>query len=183
MADILKMGLKLLLITAVSALSLGVTHLVTEGPIAMQLERANTEARMAVLPQAEAFEPVLFDPETFPAVLEIYAGLDGDGTVGYAVKARSRGYGGEMEVIAGIRQDGIIEAVRVSRHRETPGLGAKAAEPVFRNQYAGLPADGRLGDGDVAAVTGATITSRAVTQAVNDAAASLRDLELIGGID
>lgn len=181
MADILKMGLKLLLITAVAALALSVTHMVTEGPIAMQLERANTEARMAVLPQAETFEQVPFEAEEYPNVLEIFLGQADGGTVGYTVKARSRGYGGEIEVIAGIRRDGILEAIRVGRHQETPGLGAKAVEPAFRDQYAGLPANGRLGDVDVAAVTGATITSRAVTQAVNDAAACLWDLGLIGG--
>ncbi len=181
MPDIIKMGLKLLLITSVAAFALGLTYLVTEEPIALQIARANTEARMAVLPGASEFEPVDFAQKDYPQILEIFEGhLEGE-PIGYTLKVSGKGYGGTLEVIVGIGKNGIIEAVRVGSHQETPGLGAKALEPRFRDQFKGLATDRPIGDEDVSAITGATITSKAVTQAVNAAITCLKNEGFIGG--
>ena len=86
-----------------------------------------------------------------------------------------------MTLIGGVNADGTIAGAKVTAHGETPGLGAKAqADPEWIKQFAGKAADGSLAvakdGGDVVAITGATITSRAVTRGVNRAATYVASL-------
>ena len=75
------------------------------------------------------------------------------------------------------KNDGTVSGVSIGSHEETAGLGAKAAEPEFYEQFAGKPADGSLsvikngtaGESEILAISGATITSKGITDAVNTA--------------
>jgi electron transport complex protein RnfG len=96
--------------------------------------------------------------------------------VGYVIKTLPGGYGGPLEVIVGITLDGTINGVRVGNHQETPGLGAKAKTVEFYGQYDGLSVgspvevikvDVTSGNNEIKAISGATITSVAVTNGVN----------------
>lgn len=176
MREILKLGLILLIITTVAAAVLGFTNEVTKAPIENQIIQANISARQSVLPDAEEFEPL--ETELFNGydnILEVYKGMKNGTPVGYTIKANSNGYGGPIEVMIGIGQDGIVHGVSVGNHTETPGLGAKASEDSFKGQYTGKSADGELTviksgvpkDNEVQAIAGATISSRAVTNSVN----------------
>ena len=77
----------------------------------------------------------------------------------------------------GIKSDGTVSGVSIGSHEETAGLGAKATEPEFYEQFAGKPADGSLsvikngtaGESEILAISGATITSKGITDAVNTA--------------
>ena len=105
---------------------------------------------------------------------------DGE-TVGYCMEVLPSGFGGTLTVVVGINTDGTVAGAKVTSHAETPGLGAKAqADPTWIPQFAGKPADGSLAvtkDGsDIVPITGATITSRAVTKAVNTAASYVQSL-------
>ena len=99
-----------------------------------------------------------------------------------------RGYSSGLNLTVGIGADGTIKGVIVGDHGETPGLGAKASDDAFRNQYIGKPIDNPLtvvktdasDTYDIQAITSATITSRGVTDAVNTAAAFYTDV--IGGV-
>ncbi|MBM7581734.1 electron transport complex protein RnfG [Caldicoprobacter guelmensis] len=180
MSEGVKMSIKLFIITAVAALALSVTYAVTEEPIRLQNEQASMEARKAVLPDAQEFLPVDISEykDEYPDVIEVYQGKSGDDVVGYIFRVVSKGYGGNVELFVGIDgKENRIESVSIISHKETPGLGAKATESDFLSQYTGKSADSSLvvvrgratQDTQVEAITGATITSKAVTQGVNSA--------------
>ena len=165
MREVLTLGWKLLLLAAVAGLALGATNAVTEGPIEQQrIEEANA-ARQAVLADAATFE-ILGEGTD--------GGLDAAGeTVGYTARCTVQGYGGPIEVTVGLTSDGAIAGVNVggADFAETAGLGARVKEPWFGEQYVGLePPVALTGDGGtIDAVSSATISSNAVTSAVNAA--------------
>lgn len=97
------------------------------------------------------------------------------------VQVEPKGFGGNLTMIVGINADGTVAGAKVTSHAETPGLGAKSqADPNWITQFAGQTADGQLkvtkDGGTINAITGATITSRAVTDGVNTAAAYVATL-------
>ena len=159
----------------VTALLAG-TNYITKDIVAEQAAAAAEASRRQVLPQAASFEEMEIADEGSG----MYAGLDGSGEViGYVFETSGKGYGGAVSVMTGMTKDGEITAVTLVSHNEPPGLGAKAGNEEFISQYQGAaPADGfavtknaPAADNQVQAVTGATITSRAVTTAVNEAIA------------
>ncbi|MFO7154022.1 MAG: RnfABCDGE type electron transport complex subunit G [Caldicoprobacter oshimai] len=194
MSEGMRMSIKLFIITAVAALALGITHAITEEPIRLQNEQASVEARKGVLPDAQEFVQVDISEykDEYPNVVEVYQGKLGDDTVGYVFKVISKGYGGDVELFVGIdAKENKIENVSIISHNETPGLGAKAAEPDFLSQYTGKSAGSPLAvvrggatqDTQVEAITGATITSKAVTQGVNSAVEFYNRVLKDGGAD
>lgn len=160
----------LTIIALAAALLLAVTNAVTQEPIAAASAKAADEARRAVLPGAEEFEPV----EAPTSVDSLYAGKAGGQTIGYAATVTVTGFGGPIEVTVGVDTQGTVTGLNVggSSFAETAGLGAKAKEPAFTDQFVGKTAPLTL-KVDVDAISGATITSRAVTDGVNTAAAAV----------
>jgi electron transport complex protein RnfG len=179
-SDSVKMVIKLFIITAVAALALGVTHAVTQEPIRQQNEQAAIESRKAVLPDGEQFNTVDISQyqNEYPGIVEVYEGRAGDTGVGYVFKIVSKGYGGDMELYVGISaSEAKLTGITVVNHSETPGLGAKAADPEYLEQFIGKPVENPLNavngeptkDEEVEAITGATITSKAIIEGINDA--------------
>lgn len=157
---------------------LAVTNAVTKDSIAYQQELSAAESRQAVCPDAVDFEKVEYDVQG----VECYKALDESGNlIGYAISSASRGYGGDVKVMTGINaEDGSVIAINVyDNSGETPGLGVNTSGEKFTSQFAGLSSGtGVTVDKDagknpdsvaVDSVTGATISSRAVTNAVNQA--------------
>ncbi len=157
---------------------LAVTNAVTKDAIAYQQERSAAESRQAVCPDAVDFEKVEYDVQG----VECYKALDESGNlIGYAISSASRGYGGDVKVMTGINaEDGSVIAINVyDNSGETPGLGVNTSGEKFTSQFAGLSSGtGVTVDKDagknpdsvaVDSVTGATISSRAVVDAVNQA--------------
>lgn len=179
--DMIKLGLNLLIISAVAALLLAFTNSATAGTIAKRSEEANAEARKLVLETAETFELVSdakVNNSQGVEVAEVYKAFDGSGNVvGYTLKVLPSGYGGAIELMVGIdATNNQVSGINVVSNSETPGLGAKAAEASFSDQYKGKPAEalsviknGTPGDTEIVAISGATITSAAVTSGVNAA--------------
>jgi len=180
MGETMKLGLKLLVITMVASFALALTQMITEEPIRVQAVKAENEARAVVLEGAEEFEAVEVPSETYPNILEVHKGFKNGELIGYTIKATSRGYGGQLTVIAGIDAGGNISGVRVAQHSETPGLGARVLEPSFYEQFTGKSAAAQLGSDSISAISGATVSSKAVTSAVN-AAIELYKAELETG--
>lgn len=179
--DMFKLGLNLLIISAVAALLLALTNSVTASTIAQRNEQANAEARKLVLESAQDFEEVK-DAKTDNSkgikVSEIYEAKDASGnTVGYTLKVLPSGYGGTIELMVGIDSaKGQVSGINVVSNSETAGLGAKATNPEFSDQYKGKPLEelsvlknGTPGDTEIKAISGATITSTAVTNGVDAA--------------
>ena len=157
---------------------LAVTNAVTKDAIAYQQERSAAESRQAVCPDAVDFEKVEYDVQG----VECYKALDESGNlIGYAISSASRGYGGDVKVMTGINaEDGSVIAINVyDNSGETPGLGVNTSGEKFTSQFAGLSSGtGVTVDKDagknpdsvaVDSVTGATISFRAVVDAVNQA--------------
>ncbi len=175
MKDILKLGITLFAICAVAALVLGVTNNITAPVIEERNIQASNEARKIVLSEADEFKEL--DGMNSDIVLEVYEGIKDGQVIGYTIKTSSKGYGGAIELMVGISKDGKITGVEIGNHSETPGLGSKATEPMFKNQYVNKDVLNSLlvvkgstnNDNEISAISGATITSNGVTSGVNAA--------------
>ena len=186
MNGIFKNTLILTIITLVAGIALGVVYEITKDPIAIAQDAAKKEAWQQVFPEAslDDFEPIDVDQavaEEAVNSLGVLASVDEVckvGDMGYVVTTTdSEGYGGDIQITVGITTDGTVNGVSILSISETAGLGMRATEPKFYEQYQGKQAekfyvskDG--GDGEpIDALSGATITSRAMTGAVNTAVA------------
>lgn len=175
MKDILKLGVTLFAICAVAALVLGVTNNITAPVIEERNIQASNEARKIVLSETDEFKEL--DGMNSDIVLEVYEGIKDGQVIGYTIKTSSKGYGGAIELMVGISKDGKITGVEIGNHSETPGLGSKATEPMFKNQYVDKDVSNSLlvvkgsanNDNEISAISGATITSNGVTSGVNAA--------------
>lgn len=183
MNNIAKLGSILFGICAVAALALGLTNNITAPIIEQRNIQANNESRQMVLPQATEF--VQMDNSIFAnvegledgLVSEVYEGKNKDEVVGYTIKTLPKGYGGKIELIVGISKDGLVTGTNIGSMSETPGLGSKASEPKFNDQFKDKPATTELSvvkgnassENEIQAISGATITSKAVTKGVNAA--------------
>ena len=156
-------------ITIVAGLGLALTNEVTKGPIQQQAVAAEEKAKQLVMPEAASFYELVLEDGS---VLFEARSATGE-TVGFVGKAESKGYGGPVEVITGVKPDGTITGINVggASFAETPGLGSKARDAAFTAQFAGKKSPVRLGDASadnaVDAITAATRTSNAVLGAVN----------------
>lgn len=162
-----------LIVTALLALTNHIT-----APMIEQLSIENAaKVSREVLPAAESFTEVEGTTGS--------AGYTADGVLcGYVFTEEVKGYGGALSVMVGIDTTGTVTGVSVLEHNETPGLGANVTKEGFLEQYE-VAVTGELAvskdGGTIDAVTGATISSRAVTQAVNNAYAQY--LKILSGED
>lgn len=177
--DIIKPVGVLLAICIIIPLALSVTNKVTVKKIA-ELEAANSKKNMQSLIDADNFE------ECENGEITYYAAINGGKTAAYIFTESSKGYGGDVSVMTAIKPDGTVAGVAIlDVSGETPGLGQNAAKESFFSQYIGLKNGvsvlkngAKAENNEVDAVTGATITSTAVTRAVN---AALDDFEKVKG--
>lgn len=175
--DILVPTISLFVICLVATLLLAVVNGFTIEKIAEQTAMAEAAARVAVLPDAKDFN----EKDGY------FEGLDADGNViGYVFNCvgTSKGYGGDVSVTVGIDNNGAITGiVPGDLSAETPGLGQNALKDSFKKQFVGKSgtigvAKNNPGENEIQALTSATITSNAVTSAVNVA---LEEYAKIGG--
>ncbi len=193
----IKDALILFAITVVAGACLGGVYEVTKGPIAEANLAAKAEAYRAVLPDADSFAEDI-DPAVISAANEELGALDFGNTsvdeavtaldasgnvVGHVVTATSNdGFGGAVTVSVGILNDGTVNGIEFLTLAETAGLGMNADTPEFKGQFADqnvdeftVTKDGSTDPGMINALSGATITSRAVTGAVNTAVFFVKD--------
>ena len=138
-------------------------NLVTSPIITAAEEKAAEEARTEVLSEADSFEKL--DIELPEGVEDAYEATNG---TGYVFTVTSKGYGGTIKLICGIKPDGSIEAVKTLQHSETSGIGSKVVDnnSGYSENYCGKTEDNY---NDVDAVTGATISSKAYKKAIGNA--------------
>lgn len=190
----IKDSLILCAITLIAGLLLGVIYDMTKDPIAQRkiLEKQNTYR--AVYETAAEFE----ESDELAAIVSacqsdwdangsgfgkvavneaLYAKDANGTTIGYIVSTTSReGYGGDIQIAIGISLEGYIEGLSILEMNETVGLGARAKEPSFLSQYTDktvsqfiLTTTGASAENEIDAMSSSTITSKAVTNAVNAA--------------
>ncbi|MBR5390796.1 MAG: RnfABCDGE type electron transport complex subunit G [Clostridia bacterium] len=174
MNKIVKLALVLFAFSAIVALLLGMVNVVTEGRIAA-LEKEKQEMAMQEVLPSSGYEELTYTGGN-PNVLNVYKA----GDAGYVVKVVESGSQGNVEMIVGLDKSFVVTGVSIVKHSETSGLGAVAASTgadgqAFRDQFIGLTSANVVKDGGtVEAITGATITSRAVCRGVNDAIAAAK---------
>lgn len=184
--DVLIPTLTLFVICIVVSVLLAGTNALTKEPIAANSVKKSQEAMQRVCPDAVSFEGAT------GLEAEVYRALSESGEViGYAIPVAAKGYGGDVSVMVGISVEsetelGKVTGVEILSHSETPGLGANATNESFTDEYkqditaSGFEVvkNGSGGsDGKIDALTGATITSGAVTDAVNRAVEIFESLE------
>lgn len=168
--ELLKPILVLTLIAAVMAGLLSGTNLLTRDKIAQLAEQAEKQAVAKVIKGDEYTPATLeYDGKSYDYFVATGSGK----TVGYAFTVSQNGYGGAVTSVVGIDTEGKITAVEITDvSNETPGLGQNAKNDDFKSRFAGK--EGALSvvknnpsEDEIQAVTGATITSTAVTDSVN----------------
>lgn len=179
--EFVQLGGILCAITLVVALCLGAVNAITVDPIAKQ-NQLKTENALAQVMEADSEvidvaegTTVTTDKGTAVEIISAYKMTKDGQDAGYCVEVAPTGFGGGVDTMVGIGADGTVTGISViSASSETPGLGANCTTEEFQSQFAGQPADGTVAvgkdGGSITAITGATITSRAVSEGVNAAA-------------
>jgi len=173
MRDAFKQGFVLFAITVAAVFCLSVTYLLTKEPIRQQQEKDYNAAMSALLPDAAVFEDERI--EDVGGVTGVVAGYGGDGAlIGYVVQTEANGYGGTIGVLTAFDAGGVISGVSVINSSETPGLGENVRNGSFAGQFKGKSSTLAVtktapSESEIHAVSGATISSRAVVTAVNAA--------------
>lgn len=187
---IIKDAFILFAITVISGLILGGVHELTKDIIAESSNSAYMEAYKTVFPDAAEFkeddklkEALKKTNEELPTQDYGNVGIDqalqvidkNGAIIGYLVTSHSDdSYDGVVKILVGVNEDKTIKGIEMLELNDTPGLGQRAEEPEFKGQYSGKSGEsltviksGNAGDAEINAISGATITSRAVTNAVN----------------
>jgi len=183
MKNMVKLGFIMAVYATVACVSLAFVYTGTQKVIA-ERQKADLEAALKDLfPQGESFEEItgtLQSPDTSVAFKNEYVIKKDNAPIGVAVRGVGASYGGPVTVLIGVGADGKIAGVKVLENKDTPGLGANAANPsYFVDRTSGITFYGQfkgksLSDpfevkGDVIAITASTITSKAVTKVVKTA--------------
>lgn len=185
-------------ITLIAGLLLGAAYELTKEPIRLQQEKAIQEACAKVFETAASFEGTAYVPgEELTAELsasgvevgKVFQALGADGKIlGYVLESTStEGYGGNIVLYLGVTMDGTLNGISILEINETPGLGALAPE-VLVPQFADKKVDsfvytksGAVAENEIDVISGATKTTKAITNAVNGGLKAAQ--ELIGGGD
>ena len=190
MNKIVKNTLILTLITVIAGFLLGAVYEITKDPIARQEAQAKAEAYEQVFTDAAAFEEVKMDDTLIQTIRdqldqegykaqsieEIMRAEDQSGEMlGYAFTVvTSEGYGGDIQFSMGVQNDGTLNGISILSIGETAGLGMNADTPAFKDQFVGKQVEqlqytknGATQDDEINAISGATVTTNAMTNGVN----------------
>lgn len=197
---IIKDALALTLITLVAGVALGGVYEITKDPIARQEAQAKAEAYEQVFTDAAAFEEVEMDDTLIQTIRdqldqegykvqsieEVMRAEDQSGeTLGYAFTVvTSEGYGGDIQFSMGVQNDGTLNGISILSIGETAGLGMNADTPAFKDQFVGKQVEklqytknGATQDDEINAISGATVTTNAMTNGVNAGLCAFRVME------
>lgn len=197
---IIKDALALTLITLVAGVALGGVYEITKDPIARQEAQAKAEAYEQVFTDAAAFEEIEMDDTLIQTIRdqldqegyktqsieEVMRAEDQSGeTLGYAFTVvTSEGYGGDIQFSMGVQNDGTLNGISILSIGETAGLGMNADTPAFKDQFVGKQVEklqytknGATQDDEINAISGATVTTNAMTNGVNAGLCAFRVME------
>jgi len=195
--SILKDTMIITMITLIAGILLGAVYGITEFPIRKQKMLAKEAACKAVYTEAEMFGQIVLEMNDVQRYLadagyeactvdEIMGALDAEGNeIGYVFNlTTSEGYGGNISFAMGVSKDGTLNGISFLSISETAGLGMKANTDEFKSQYAGKQVEefivtkkGSASDAEIDAISGATVTSNAVTNAINAGLVLLQYME------
>jgi len=185
MGEMLKITLNLTVICALAGIILSATWTKTE-PVKVAMEaREREEALKSLIPDADSIT------KTKDIIVSgkegvIYKAVKGGETTGYVVSCTGKGYSSFIKMLVAVDKDYNVTGIDVLDHKETPGLGDQITEGWFKDQFKGkslshlVVVKGDTKD-DIQAISGATISSRAVTKGVKEAVERLK--EETAGVD
>ena len=196
MKKILKDAFALLMITLVAGILLGFVYSITKEPIAQQEQLTKERSCQEVFADAATFENDTDDLEAAAAAMkaagyevqtlsEILVAKDDSGsTLGYVLSlVDPEGYGGDISFMMGIRLDGTLNGISILSIGETAGIGMNADTDAFKSQFANKKVEkftftktGSTSDSEIDALSGATITTTAMTNGVNAGLAAFSSL-------
>lgn len=158
--------LVLTIIAVVAGSLLAFANQITEEPIRQQNLEKTHGALTELFPEADGFEEITLSEGD--ELLSAYTAVKAGQTIGYAATIASQGYAGPVEVVTGLDTAFALRGIRVggSGFKETEGLGSRAKEPTFTDQFQGKTPPLRLGQ-EIEGISGATVTSSAVVEGVN----------------
>lgn len=188
--NLIRDAIALFLITLISGLGLSYVYEITKSPIALQAEQKALKANQAVFQEATSFEEdaelkALADSNDLVSISSDYAGVtiesiskaynSSNEFLGYNITvSTSAGYKDGIKFVYGYSVDGTVKGIEFLAINETAGLGMKAKEPDFLNQFLDKKVEqftvvktGAAAEDQVDAISGATITSKAISNAVN----------------
>lgn len=173
--SVLNIGARLLVICLVVAALVSLVNEVTKTRYA-EIQKEEQQTAMAKIFGLTEVSCTDLGDETD----KIY-GISQDGNfLGYCVQTTTAGFGGDLTMMVGFYSDCSIAGVQILSHSETPGLGAKVNDEGYLSQYGGKSGELTLGE-DVDAISGATISSRAVLAGVSAAQETLKMYIISGG--
>lgn len=182
----IKNTISLMVITVIAGLLLGFVYDITKDPIAKEQQKAKEDAYKTVFEQADSFETMEIDSSkveeqlkeqgydaTINEIMMVY-NHSGDFAGYVATVTDHEGYGGDIQFAIGVASDGTTNGISFLSISETAGLGMKAKEEPFKSQFSGKKVsqfvytkNGAYADNEIDAISGATITTNAVTNGVN----------------
>lgn len=184
--SIVRDAMRLTAITLVSGLLLGLVYQITLKPRNAAAAKATNDAYKAVFEDAVSFKDYAdFDADKATALVKkagydnisISACVEADDksgkSLGYVITVVTKSYGGNATFSMGVTNDGTMNGYKITDISDTPGLGMKSTEPKFMDQFKGISigkytvTKGTPGDNEIQAISGATITSRAITNGVD----------------
>ena len=183
MRDIIKPTIVLFLICVIVTMALALTNYATKDAIAEQTKIQEESARREVFSEAEAFEEIenidsiIGTTDEEKLVKDAFECLKGGEVIGRVYSVESKGYGGVISMAVGIDNSGKITGVKIISHSETPGLGSKVQDEAFVSQLVGITPKEKLTvvksggskEEDIDAVSGATVSSKAVVKGIQSA--------------
>lgn len=163
--ELVKVLLKLVIMSIVAAAVLGAVYIPTQEQLKIYEEQQRQLALIDVMPGADHFEPVLSDGDVL-----YYQAFDADNNlVGYSFFQDQSGSQSVITLAGGIDTDYKITGIKIMSHAETPGLGAKIVESAFTDQFKGVAESDLMlskNGGAIDAITGASISSQAVIDGI-----------------
>lgn len=132
----------------------------------------------AQIQKENSMKELITDATSFRAVEgkeNFYEALNNDKVIGYVVSTETKGYGGTITIMSAVDTDGTVIGYNILSHNETPGLGDRTAKAPFKDQFKGKTVEtlkvttDKSDETDIQAITGSTISSKAVTDGVKTA--------------
>ena len=174
--SIFKVAINLVAACLVSGLIIGVVYFITAPIAAQKNEMLKQETMKGLVKDAETFKEVTGKNQWFAAE-------KGGKVIAYVVPGESKGYGGPIKILVAVTTDGKVIDYNILSSNETPGLGDNAGKEPFRGQFKEKKAENLTvvkdpsNKEDIQAMTGATISSKAVTNAVKEAVQAVIDFK------
>jgi Predicted NADH:ubiquinone oxidoreductase, subunit RnfG len=173
--SILKIALNLTSACIISGIIIATVYFLTNDIATQKQAELNTLALKSLVAEADQYTPIDSQPGAYTAT-------QNDKVIAYIVPSETKGYGGTIKLLVAVGPDDKVIKYTILDAKETPGLGDKAAKEPFMDQFAGKDENNLVvtkdasDKDDIQAISGATITSRAVTLGVKNAVAEVKSL-------